>query len=92
MANNCLWRVTNARAPFYLLGSVPALQASDYFRTPVIEEAIKQPQQVWFEIDPKDESFGEKLREAAKLPSDQLVQSKNIQRPTNICARSHSAE
>ena len=52
------------------------MQASDYFRTPVIEEAIKQPQQVWFEIDPKDESFGEKLREAAKLPSGQLVQTK----------------
>ncbi|HMH02778.1 MAG TPA: TraB/GumN family protein [Candidatus Udaeobacter sp.] len=73
---HCLWRVTNARAPFYLLGSVHALQASDYFRTPVIEEAIKQCQQIWFEIDPKDESFGEKLREAAKLPRGQLVQSK----------------
>jgi uncharacterized protein YbaP (TraB family) len=81
-----LWRVTNARAPF-LLGSVHALQSSDYFRTPVIEEAIKQSQQVWFEIDPKDESFGEKFREAAKLPSGQLVQSKYMQRPTNICAR-----
>ena len=73
---HCLWRVTNARAPFYLLGSVHALQSSDYFRTPVIEEAIKQSQQVWFEIDPKDESFAEKLRQAAKLPSGQLVQSK----------------
>ena len=75
---HCLWRVTNAPAPFYLLGSVHALQSSDYFRTPAIEEAIKQSQQVWFEIDPKDQSFGEKLREA-------------FQRPTNICARSHSA-
>src|SRR6478735_1762651 len=25
-AKHCLWRVTNARAPFYLLGSVHALQ------------------------------------------------------------------
>src|SRR5256885_3181593 len=66
---HCLWRVTNAPAPFYLLGSVHALQSSDYFRTPAIEEAIKQSQQVWFEIDPKDQSFGEKLREVAKLPS-----------------------
>ncbi len=73
---HCLWRVTNARAPFYLLGSVHALQPSDYFRTPVIEEAIKQSQQIWFEVDPKDESFGEKLRDAAKLPKGQLVQSK----------------
>ncbi len=73
---HCLWRVTNTPAPFYLLGSVHALQSSDYVRTPAIEEAIKQSQQVWFEIDPKDESFGEKLREAAKLPSGQLVQTK----------------
>ena len=73
---HCLWRVTNAPAPFYLLGSVHALQSSDYVRAPAIEEAIKQSQQVWFEIDPKDESFGEKLREAANLPSGQLVQTK----------------
>src|SRR2546430_5642624 len=73
---HCLWRVANGSAPFYLLGSVHSLQSSDYFRTPAIEEAIKQSQQVWFEIDPKDESFGEKFREAAKLPSGQLVQSK----------------
>lgn len=73
---HCLWRVTNAPAPFYLLGSVHALQSSDYFRTPVIEEAIKQSQQIWFEIDPKDESFREKLRAAAKLPQGQLVQNK----------------
>ena len=73
---HCLWRVTSAPAPFYLLGSVHSLQSSDYFRTPVIEEAIKQSQQVWFEIDPKDESFELKLREAAKLPSGQLVTAK----------------
>ena len=73
---HCLWRITNIPAPFYFLGSVHALQASDYFRTPVIEEAIKQSQQVLFEVDPKDETFSAKLREAAKLPSGQLVQSK----------------
>ena len=73
---HCLWRVTNAPAPFYLLGSVHALKSSDYFRTPVIEEAIKRSQQVWFEFDPKDESFEAKLREAAKLPRGQLVTDK----------------
>ena len=73
---HCLWRVTNARAPFYLLGSVHALQSSDYVRTPLIEDAIRQSQQVWFEIDPKDESFQAKLRAAAKLPSGQLVTEK----------------
>jgi uncharacterized protein YbaP (TraB family) len=73
---HCLWRVTNAPAPFYLLGSVHALQSSDYVRARVIDEAIKQSQQIWFEIDPKDESFAEKLRAAAKLPQGQLVTDK----------------
>lgn len=62
----------------HFISSAPvhALQSSDYFRTPVIEEAIKQSQQIWFEIDPKDESFGAKLREAARLPRGQLVTDK----------------
>ncbi|HEY7002170.1 MAG TPA: TraB/GumN family protein [Candidatus Udaeobacter sp.] len=71
-----LWRVTSAPAPFYLLGSVHALKASDYFRTVVIEDAIKQSQQIWFEVDPKDDSFEAKFREAAKLPKGELVQGK----------------
>jgi uncharacterized protein YbaP (TraB family) len=74
---HCLWRVTNARAPFYLLGSVHALKPSDYRRVPVIEEAIKQSHLILFEIDPKEnEAFGKKLLEAAKLPKGQLIQSK----------------
>ena len=62
----------------HFISSAPFIRCSHpiIFRTPVIEEAIKQSQQIWFEIDPKDESFGEKLREAAKLPKGQLVQSK----------------
>jgi hypothetical protein len=71
-----LWQVTSAPAPFYLLGSVHALKASDYFRTPAIENAIKQSQQIWFEVDPKDDSFEAKFREAAKLPKGELVQGK----------------
>jgi uncharacterized protein YbaP (TraB family) len=66
---HCLWRITNAPAPFYLLGSVHALRPSDYHQTPVIEQAITQSQQFFFEIDPKEhETFGKKLVEAAKYP------------------------
>jgi uncharacterized protein YbaP (TraB family) len=66
---HCLWRITNASAPFYLLGSVHALRPSDYHKTPVIEQAIAQSQQFFFEIDPKEhETFGKKLVEAAKYP------------------------
>jgi uncharacterized protein YbaP (TraB family) len=74
---HCLWRITNAPAPFYLLGSVHALQPSDYTRTPVIEEAISQSQQFLFEFDPKeDEAFAEKLREAARYPRGQQILGK----------------
>jgi uncharacterized protein len=74
---HCLWRVTNARAPFYLLGSVHALQASDYQRAAVIEDVIRQSQQIFFEIDPKEQGiFAEKLRAAAKLPKGQEIRGK----------------
>src|SRR5262245_36023937 len=66
---HCLWRVTNARGPFYLLGSVHALQRSDYETVPVIEQVIRQSQKILFEVDPKeDEVFARKLQEAARLP------------------------
>jgi uncharacterized protein YbaP (TraB family) len=68
-AKHCLWRVTNARAPFYLLGSVHALQRSDYEKALAVEEAIKQSQLTLFEVDPKeDQTFAQKLGAAARLP------------------------
>jgi uncharacterized protein YbaP (TraB family) len=74
---HCLWRVTNARAPVYLLGSVHSLQRADYERVPLIEDAIKQSQQILFEVDPKqDETFAKKLREAARLPRGQQILGK----------------
>ncbi len=74
---HCLWRVTNAPAPFYLLGSVHALRPQDYHKTPVIEQAISQSQQFFFEIDPKqDETFGKKLVEAAKYPHGVEIKGK----------------
>jgi uncharacterized protein len=73
----CLWRVTNARAPFYLLGSVHALQRSDYDKAPAVEEAIKQSQLILFEVDPKeDQTFAKKLGEAAKLPRGEQIRGK----------------
>lgn len=72
-----LWRVTNARAPFYLLGSIHSLHAKDYPLPPVIENAIKESQQFWFEIDPRrDDLFVKKVREAAHYPRGVHVQDK----------------
>jgi uncharacterized protein len=74
---HCLWRITNAPAPFYLLGSVHALRPQDYHKTPVIEQAISQSQQFFFEIDPKeDETYGKKLVEAAKYPHGVQIREK----------------
>jgi uncharacterized protein len=74
---HCLWRVTNARAPFYLLGSVHALQRADYEKAPAVEEAIKQSQLILFEIDPKeDQTFATKLGVAARLPRGEQIRGK----------------
>ena len=76
-AKHCLWRVTNARAPFYLLGSVHALQRRDYDQVPSVEEVIKHSQLILFEIDPKeDQTFARKLGEAARLPRGQQIRGK----------------
>jgi uncharacterized protein YbaP (TraB family) len=76
-SKHCLWRVTNARAPFYLLGSVHALQRSDYDKAPAVEEAIKQSQLILFEMDPKEDlSFAQKLAAAARLPRGEQIRGK----------------
>ena len=76
-AKHCLWRITNSRAPFYLLGSVHALQRSDYDKAPAVEEAIKQSQLILFEIDPKeDQTFATKLGAAARLPRGEQIRGK----------------
>lgn len=76
-AKHCLWRVTNARAPFYLLGSVHALQRSDYDKALAVEEAVKQSQLILFEVDPKeDQIFARKLGEAVRLPRGEQIRGK----------------
>ena len=64
-AKHCLWRVTNAKAPFYLLGSFHELRSRDYALPPVIHQAIDESRQYWFEMDPRrGELFTKKLRAA----------------------------
>ncbi len=74
---HCLWRVTNARAPFYLLGSVHELQRSDYETAPVIEQAIRQSRKIVFEVDPKENDvFATTFRAAIRLPRGQQIVGK----------------
>ena len=83
-AKHCLWRVTNARAPFYLLGSVHSLQRSDYDKALAVEEAIKQSQLILFEVDPKEnQTFAKKLGEAARLPRGEQIRGKTSPKTYN---------
>jgi uncharacterized protein YbaP (TraB family) len=47
-----LWRITNAPAPFYLLGSMHALRDSDYPLAPQIEQVVANSRKVIFETNP----------------------------------------
>ena len=74
---HCLWRVTNAKAPFYLLGSIHSLRSSDYPLPPVIEQAIGQSQQFYFEIEPnRMEDFHRKLEAGSRLPHGVEIKEK----------------
>ena len=74
---HCLWRVTNARAPFYLLGTMHSLRLSDWKFSPGIEEAIRQSHQFWFEIDPnRGDLFTRKITAAARYPRGTLIKDK----------------
>jgi uncharacterized protein YbaP (TraB family) len=72
-----LWRVTNARAPFYLLGTMHSLRSSDWKFAPVIEDAIRQSHQFWFEIDPnRGDLFTKKITAAGKYPPGTHIKDK----------------
>ena len=40
----CVWRVTNAKAPFYLVGSIHALSKKDYPLPTPYDMALKEQQ------------------------------------------------
>ena len=49
----CVWRVTNAKAPFYLVGSIHALSKKDYPLPAPYEIAVSDSRRFLFEFDPK---------------------------------------
>ncbi|HZR79373.1 MAG TPA: TraB/GumN family protein [Chthoniobacterales bacterium] len=74
---HCLWRVTNAKSTFYLLGSLHRLRDTDYPLPAVMEQAINQSQQFYFETDPDtDGNMMERLERAAKLPHGGEIKDK----------------
>src|SRR5437870_7464483 len=73
----CVWRVTNAKAPFYLVGSIHALSKKDYPLPAAYELALKDSTRFVFEFDPnRAAEFERKFEAAAKYPPGQDIRSK----------------
>jgi uncharacterized protein YbaP (TraB family) len=69
--------VTNAEAPFYLVGSVHALSRKDYPLPVPYEIALKDARRLLFEFNPTQHAeFEKKFEAAAKYPSGQDIRSK----------------
>ena len=67
-ATACVWRVINAPAPFYLVGTLHALSGKHYPLPKPYTEALHNSQQFFFEISPHDpEDKFSKLFDAAAI-------------------------
>ncbi len=66
-ATACVWRSTNTPAPLYLVGTIHALSGTDYPLPKAYEQAVRDSNEILFEIDPSPKSkFPEMFRKAAK--------------------------
>jgi uncharacterized protein len=73
----CVWRVTNAKAPFYLVGSIHALSKKDYPLPRPYGIALKDSDRFLFEFNPtRHAEFQKKFEAAAKYPPGQDIRSK----------------
>jgi uncharacterized protein YbaP (TraB family) len=73
----CVWRVTNAKAPFYLVGSIHALSKRDYPLPKPYDIALTDSSRFLFEFDPSlHGEFQKKFEIAAKYPPGQDIRSK----------------
>ena len=73
----CVWRVTNAKAPFYLVGSIHALSKKDYPLPQPYDIALKDSTRFLFEFNPTQHvEFQKKFEAAAKYPPGQDIRSK----------------
>jgi uncharacterized protein len=73
----CVWRVTNAKAPFYLVGSIHALSKKDYPLPGPYEIALRDSKRFLFEFDPnRHVEFERKFEAAGKYPPGQDIRSK----------------
>jgi uncharacterized protein YbaP (TraB family) len=68
-ATACVWRITNAPAPFYLVGTIHALSGKDYPLPKPYAQALHDSQGFLFEIDPnRSDEFGKIWDESTTYP------------------------
>src|SRR5262245_2106854 len=73
----CVWRVINAKAPFYLVGSIHALSKKDYPLPRPYDIALKDSTRFLFELDPtRHAEFQKKFEAAAKYQTGHDISSK----------------
>src|SRR5213595_2037852 len=73
----CVWRVTNAKASFYLVGSIHALSKSDYPLPAPYEIALRDSKRIVLEFDTsRHVEFEKKFEASAKYPPGQDIRSK----------------
>src|SRR5205809_14523 len=74
---SCVSRVTNAKASFYLVGSIHALSKKDYPLPTPYEIALNHSTRFVFEFDPTQHAeFQKKFEAAAKYPPGQDIRSR----------------
>jgi hypothetical protein len=73
----CVWKVTNAKAPFYLIGSLHSLGQNDYPLPSPYDIALNDVQRLVFEYDPnKDDEFQKKFAAAGKYSEGQDIRNR----------------
>ena len=74
-ATACVWRVVNAPAPFYLVGTIHALSGHDYPLPKPYYQALKDSKRLLFEVDPNPKSnFGHDFVRASLYPKGDSIQ------------------
>src|SRR5438270_1469810 len=72
----CVWRITNAKTPFYLVGSIHALNAKEYPLPAPYEQALRDSHRLLFEYNPNlDDEFSRKFEAAGRYPPGQDIRN-----------------
>lgn len=73
----CVWRITNAKAPVFLVGSIHSLGPEDYPLPAAYEVALNASDRLVFEYNPtQNEEFQKKFAAAGKYPPGQDISSR----------------